>query len=95
MPVDREKIDERLEDLKRKRDELRVQIHLAKAEARDEWDKAEDKWKRFESQAKRLRDRADEQVGKVREAVKILAEELEDAYGRIRVLVKERTAEKD
>ena len=33
-----------IDDLKQQRDEINVQLHLAKAEVRDEWDKLEPKW---------------------------------------------------
>lgn len=88
MALDREKIDRLLESLRQKRDELRLQLHLGKAQVREEWDEAEDKWKRFEDQARRWRDTADETAGKMRETIKILAEELEDAYRRIRRTLK-------
>jgi predicted nuclease with TOPRIM domain len=39
-----DKLDELFEELKRQRDELRLQIHLARAEARSEWEKLEARW---------------------------------------------------
>lgn len=43
--------DDLLEDLKRKRDELRVQMNLASKEARDEWKELEEKMEDFSSKA--------------------------------------------
>jgi len=40
-----EALNERFEDLQRQRDELRVQIHLASAEARDRWEERENRWR--------------------------------------------------
>ena len=39
-----------LDALRQLRDELRVQIHLARADALDEWERAEAKWHRVQSQ---------------------------------------------
>jgi len=72
-----------LEDLKQKRDELRVQMHLARAEARDEWEKAEQKWNDLQERYGEVKRETGEMVGKARTAVKILMEELGDAYERI------------
>lgn len=44
--------DEIIADLKQKRDELNLQIHLASKEAKDEWDELEDKLDEFSSKAK-------------------------------------------
>ena len=44
------------EDLRQARDELRVQMHLAKADARDEWEKLEPKWDEFQEKLDKLED---------------------------------------
>ena len=40
-------LDDIIEDLKQKRDELRVQIHLASKEVKDEWEELEEKMNDF------------------------------------------------
>ena len=37
-------LDELLKKLEQRRDELNVQMHLGKAEAKDLWQETEDKW---------------------------------------------------
>ena len=66
------------------RDELKVKMHLAKAEARDEWEKLETKWHEFERQGETL-ERATEKAGhEIREAMDRLGHELKEGYERIR-----------
>lgn len=45
-------LDEILADLKQKRDELRLQMHLASKEAKDEWEELEEKMEEFSAKAK-------------------------------------------
>ena len=73
------KIDDLLEDVKRKRDELAVQIHLGSKEARKEWEALEQKWQKFSADA-RLEDSAKE----IGEAASELGDELKTAYERIK-----------
>ena len=47
-------IHERLAELKTERDELRVRLHLAKAEVQQEWDKAEAQWAQFQVKSEAL-----------------------------------------
>ena len=44
MPGTLENLQKLCEDLKRQRDELQVRLHVAKAEARDEWARLEIRW---------------------------------------------------
>jgi hypothetical protein len=43
--------DDLVADLKQKRDELRLKIHLASKEAQDEWEELEEKMQEFSSRA--------------------------------------------
>lgn len=70
-------LDKVLENMKTLRDEIRVQMHLAKAEMKDEWDTLESK---FEDMETKLGDAAEE----TRQTVNVIAEELNDAYKRIK-----------
>ena len=72
-----DKDDKVLENMKTLRDEIRVQMHLAKAEMKDEWDTLESK---FEDMETKLGDAAEE----TRQTVNVIAEELNDAYKRIK-----------
>jgi vacuolar-type H+-ATPase subunit D/Vma8 len=76
--------DELVADLKQKRDELRLKIHLASKEAQEEWQELEEKMQEFSSRA---------ELGKTSEgigdALGKVGEELKLGYQRIRNAIKE------
>ena len=76
--------DDLMDDLKQKRDELRVQMHLASREVKDEWEELEEKTRKF--MAKAEVSRTGEGVG---EALSELGEELKKGYKRIRKAIKD------
>jgi hypothetical protein len=71
-------------DLRQKRDELRLQMHLASKEAQDEWEELEEKMQEFSSRA---------ELGKTGEglgdALGKLGQELKLGYKRLRNAIKE------
>ena len=77
-------IDEVVGALRTERDELRVRLHLAKAEIRDEFEDLEEKWGHLETRMGSLKEASKESAGEVGAAVKQLAEEIGAAYGRIK-----------
>lgn len=78
------KIEAELESLRRVRDELRVQIHLAKADAKDAWEKLEHKFSEAENKVKFVAREAQEPLEDVREASLDLLREIRSGYNRIR-----------
>ncbi|MFN5745713.1 MAG: hypothetical protein ACK443_06455 [Methylococcaceae bacterium] len=72
------------EGLIQQRDELRVQAHLAKLEAMEEWEQAEQKLSEMERRLGELSDEAREASDDVWASVKMLGEEIGNAYERIR-----------
>lgn len=70
-------------DLKQQRDQLRVRVHLAGTEVRDEWKELEKKWQQFESRSALVFDEAKDAGEDVAEAAKLLGSELKDAFRRI------------
>jgi ABC-type Fe3+-hydroxamate transport system substrate-binding protein len=72
------------EGLMQQRDELRVQAHLAKLEAMEEWEQAEKKLNEMERRLAELSDEAREASDDVWASVKMLGEEIGNAYERIR-----------
>jgi len=70
--------DDLIEELKQKRDELRVQMNLASREAKDEWEELDEKMDKFLARAD-LRTTG-EGVG---EALEKLGEELKLGYKRL------------
>jgi vacuolar-type H+-ATPase subunit D/Vma8 len=71
-------------ELKQKRDELRVKIHLASKEAQDEWQELEEKMQDFSSRAEL--GKTGEGLG---EALGKLGHELKLGYQRVRDAIKE------
>ncbi len=76
-------IDDILEDLKQRRDELRVQMHLASKELQDEWEELEGKMKEFSERAQI--EATAEGIG---DALGGLGHELKLGYERLRDAVK-------
>ena len=76
--------DELIADLKQKRDELRVQMHLASREVQDEWQELEGKMNEFAARAEL--DKTGEGLG---EAFRSLGQELKQGYERIRDAIKD------
>ena len=77
-------IKSEIESLRAARDELRVQVHLGAAEAREAWEKAEKNWNHLESRAKILGEATQESLEEVSEAVSILADEIRKGYKNVR-----------
>ena len=84
-------IDDLIEELKQKRDELRVQIHLASKEVQEEWDDLEKKMEHFAGEAKQFADEAKlkETGSGLGEALGQLGHELKLGYKRIRDAIKD------
>lgn len=80
----RKRLDEEVKTLQLTRDELRVQIHLGAAEARDRWTRLEKSWDHLEARLKRLGQATQESVEDVERAAKSLVEEIKLGYKHIR-----------
>lgn len=86
MPELREEL-KKLEDMVlQQRDELRVKLHLAKADARDEWEALEKKWAEAQAKFAQLQKAAGESGEGIEAAARLLGEELLKGYERIRRL---------
>lgn len=73
-----------LERLTRERDELRVQMHLARAELRDDWEQLERQWEQLQVKLEAAGREAASSAGEVRAAAGTLLEELRKGYRRVR-----------
>lgn len=78
-----------LEELRRLRDELRVQAHLSRMDAREVWDDLEERWKRLEAQATHLTRESKGSLDHVGEAVHKSLSELREGYGRLASALRE------
>ncbi len=70
--------------LKTERDELNVQVHLAGAELRDEWQHLEDRWDTFQLKLNRANRAAADSAEEVGTAIELLGQELKEGYRNIR-----------
>lgn len=86
-----DKVEELVEELKQKRDELRVQMHLASKELKEEWDDLEKKMDEFSGKAKQFSDDAQlrETGSGLGEALGKLGHEIKLGYERIRDAIKD------
>ena len=87
MAEEKRGIDDLVDELKQARDELKVKIHLAASDARDEFDQLERKWEHFRARAEVIGRAAEEAAEDVGEALEVVGEELKRGYQRIRSLL--------
>lgn len=66
------------------RDELRLKMHLARADARDAWEGLEQKWQHFGNRLGDLKDASGEAAEDAWEGVKALGRELGEGYEKLR-----------
>jgi hypothetical protein len=82
--MNRTDLDRLADELRRQSDELKVKLHLAKADARDQWEALEKKWDHLRGRLGVVEGEAEE-VGKdVLAALETVADELKKGYARIR-----------
>ncbi len=73
-----------LQKLETERDEIRVRMHLAAAEVKDEWEELEKRWEHFQAKSREVGAAASESAAEVGSALDLLADELKAGYRRIR-----------
>ena len=80
-----------IEELKQKRDELRLQVNLASKDIKDEWEDLEEKMEDFSGKAKQFADDAKlKETGEgLGEALGKLGHELKLGYDRLRKAMKD------
>jgi hypothetical protein len=71
------------ETLKQQRDEINLQLHLASAELKDEWEKSEKEWGQFKEKLSEVVDEGKETTTDLIEKTRIIGEELKNAYNNI------------
>lgn len=83
--------DDLIQELKQKRDELRVKVNLASKEIKDEWDELEEKMEEFSGKAKQFADDAGlKETGEsLGEALGKLGHEIKLGYDRLRKALKD------
>lgn len=69
------------------RDELRVRMHLARAEARDQWEHLERQWEHARGRLEVIGREAGDAAGDVASALRLVADEIRKGYDRVRQLL--------
>ncbi len=76
-----------LEGLREMRDELKLQLHLGKADARDAFERVEKRWQHLEAKLKVIREESKGDIAQIGEAAKLLTEEIRDGYRHLKKLL--------
>lgn len=82
-----DRIQAEVEELRGRRDELKLKVHLGKREAQERFEQAEKSWEHLESKLAVLASEARAQASEVGQAAKLLLEEIRDGYQHIRKLL--------
>lgn len=80
-------LDVIVEDLKRARDEVRVQMHLAKADARNEYERLEHEWEHVRAKLGLIGKEAGKAAVEVGAALRLAVDELRQGYEHVRQLL--------
>ena len=72
-----------LDKLQVERDEIKLKLHLASMEAKEEFDEAEKQWGQLKVKASEIADETVETSEEYINKAKIVGDELKRAYGRI------------
>lgn len=97
MSEDNDPLDETYRFLKQRRDELKLRMHLAEKDARDEFERLEEKWKDLEREAEPLsgavRDAAESAESQAKSltsaALEVAARDLKSGYDKLQGLLKD------
>ena len=84
MTTTKSELDRLLQDLQRERDELNLKMHLAKAEAKDEWQQLERKWLEIRPKLDAAGGEAVKAGENVLAGLQLSLEEMRKGYERIR-----------
>ena len=82
-----ERFAEEIEALRRLRDDLRVRLNLASKDARDAFETAEKAWQKLEGRLRLVERESRKELEGVGDAARLLANEIRDAYKRVRELI--------
>jgi uncharacterized protein YaaN involved in tellurite resistance len=80
----KENIDDIFEALGQQRDELRVKIHLAGMEVRDQWEELEDRWEQLIARKDKLERELEPTAADARVAWLMLKDEIVEGFQTIR-----------
>lgn len=84
MAHEQQLLDELISTLKQHRDEIGLKIHLAKEEAKVEWEKLDEKWNQLTVDYQPLKNAAGETTENLVASLKLVGEEILEGFKRIR-----------
>lgn len=88
MAEKRDNFDDLIETLKQQRDELKLKMHLASLEAKEEFEDLEKKWEQWtaeaKAQSKPLLEVVEESAKDVGSALDLVLDEVKQGYDRIK-----------
>lgn len=84
MAHEKRTLDEIIDTLKQERDEVALRIHLASAEAKEEWEQLDEKWNELTDQYRPVKDALSETSENVIASMKLVGEELLEGFNRLR-----------
>ena len=79
-----ERLDHEIDELRRVRDELKLRMHLGKADARDLWERLEKRFGEVEAQVRRTAQRSEAPLHEMGDASRKLLDELRAGYRELR-----------
>lgn len=80
----KEQITKAVEHLKQQRDELQLKLHLAKADAKDEWARLENQWEEIKPKLEAVREETGNTAESVSTALGLAIDELKKGYERLK-----------
>ena len=87
MGNDKRTIEKLGDELKQLREEMELQMHLASADARDQFADLEKKWESFRARAEVVGKATGESASDVGDALTSLGDEIKKGYEKIRSLI--------
>jgi hypothetical protein len=78
------RLEDIIDTLREERDELNLQLHLARAEVKQEWEQLERKFENLEARFDSFGNEAKASAGEVAASLRQVAAELDKAYKRLR-----------
>jgi hypothetical protein len=87
MTTKNDRLHEELDKLRSTRDELKLQIHLGTAEARDRFAKLEKSWQHVEGHVKSLHSATQDDRQRIADAARTLAHEIAEGYRHLKALL--------
>jgi hypothetical protein len=80
-------LESEIEGLRRVRDEVKLQLHLGAADARQAFEQVEKRWQHLEGKLKVIREESKGDLAEIGEAAKRLAREIRDGYQHLKRLL--------